>query len=104
MDGADQALRAARVADRLAGRGDTAAERRLRHDSTLPHGLDQLVAAHGPVTVAHQVDQDVEYLRLDVNRGAGAPQLVPCQVDFEIGEAEVQGSPDRNICPCGATA
>jgi hypothetical protein len=30
---------------------------------------------------------------LDVNDRAGAPHLLSCEVDLEIGEAEIQGSP-----------
>jgi hypothetical protein len=28
-----------------------------------------------------------------VNDRAGAPQLVACEIDFEIGEPEIQGAP-----------
>jgi hypothetical protein len=33
------------------------------------------------------VNKEVEHLRLDVNDRAGAPHLLSCEVDLEIGEA-----------------
>jgi len=39
------------------------------------------------------VDKQIKHLRLDVNDRAGAPQLVPRDIDFEIGEAEIQSAP-----------
>jgi len=36
---------------------------------------------------ADEVNKEVEHLRLDVNDRAGAPHLLSCEVDLEIGEA-----------------
>ena len=100
---ADEPLVVAGVADRLAGGGDAAAERRLGHDPALPDGIDQLLPAHRPLAVANEVDEHVKYLRLDVNYLAGAPQFLPRNIDLEIGEAETQPfSPAcfvRWLCP-----
>src|SRR5262249_3295239 len=46
-----------------------------------------------PIAVANQVNEQIEHLRLDVNDRAGASQLLPRNVDLEIAEAEIQGSP-----------
>ena len=43
-----------------------------------------------PVSVPNEVNEQIEYLRLGVNDRTGAPQLLPRDVDLEIGEAEVQ--------------
>jgi hypothetical protein len=57
----------------------------------LPHRIDQLVLADDPVTMANEMNQQIEDLRLDVNDLAGAPQFLPRDIDLEIGEAKTQG-------------
>ena len=57
--------------------------------------LYQLVFAHNPVAVANQMNEQVEYLRLDMHNRAATPQLAPRNVDLEIGEAEVQKASPR---------
>ena len=64
---ANAALVLSAVADRAPRRADAGAERRLRNDAALPDRVDQLVLAHDPVAVANQMDQQIEYLRLDGN-------------------------------------
>src|SRR5262245_50978784 len=88
-----EALVAAAVAERAPCRADAGAQRRLRDDAALPNHVDQLVLADDPIAVANQVNEQIEHLRLEVNDGAGAPQLVARDVDLEIGEAEIQGGP-----------
>jgi len=56
-------------------------------DASLPNRLEQLVLAHDSIAVADEVNKEVEHLRLDVNDRAGAPHLLSCEVDLEIGEA-----------------
>jgi hypothetical protein len=41
------------------------------------------------------VNEQIEHLRLDVDDRSGAPQFVPRDIDLEVGEAEMQGSPSR---------
>src|SRR5262245_16080198 len=88
-----EALVAAAVAERAPCRADAGAQRRLRDDAALPNHVDQLVLADDPIAVANEVNEQVEYLRLDMNDRPGAPQFLPRDVDIEIGEAEVQSSP-----------
>ena len=59
----------------------------------LPNRVEQLVLADDSIAVANEVNKQIEHLRLDVNYRAGAPQLLPCEVDVEIGEAEIQSAP-----------
>jgi hypothetical protein len=73
VQGANEGLIVAAVAERAARRADTGAERRLRDDAALPDGLDQLVLAHDSLAVLHQENDQVEHLRLDVNDRAGTP-------------------------------
>src|SRR6266478_8121236 len=84
---ANEALVIAAVAERAPGRADARAQRRLRDDASLPNRLEELVLAHDSIAVADEVNKEVEHLRLDVNDRAGAPHLLSCEVDLEIGEA-----------------
>src|SRR5262249_15288100 len=90
---ADEALVVAAVAERPPCCADAGAQRRLRDDAALPNHVDQFVLADDPIAVANQVNEQIEHLRLDVNGRAGASQLLPRDVDVEIGEAEIQSSP-----------
>ena len=80
-DGADQPLLLAAVADRLARGIDAAGQGRLRHDPAAPDRSDEIVLADDAVAVLHQVDQQVEHLRLDGNRrrSRGAARAGRCQ-------------------------
>ena len=93
MQRANETLVVAAIAERAPGRADARAQRRLRDDASLPNRLEELVLAHDSIAVADEVNKEVEHLRLDVNDRAGAPHLLSCEVDLEIGEAEIQGSP-----------
>jgi len=87
MQRANKTLTVAAVAERAPGRADAGAQRRLRDDASLPNRLEELVLAHDSIAVADEVNKEVEHLRLDVNDRAGAPHLLSCEVDVEIGEA-----------------
>src|SRR6266508_5286048 len=95
---ANEALVVAAVAERAPCRADSGAQRRLRDDAALPNHVDQLVLADDPIAVANQVNEQIEYLRLDMNDRPGAPQLLPRDVDLEIGEAEVQSGGPPHYC------
>jgi len=68
-----EALVAAAVAERAPCRADAGAQRRLRDDAALPNHVDELVLADDPIAVANEVNEQVEYLRLDMNDRPGAP-------------------------------
>jgi hypothetical protein len=88
VQGADQALILAGVADGAPRRADPRAERRLRDDTSLPDGVDQLVLAHHSSAVPDQVEQEVENLRLDGNDPIASAQLMPPEVDLAVAEAQ----------------
>src|SRR5262249_39415565 len=90
---ANEALIVATVAERATRRADARAERRFRDDTALPDRVEQLVLGDDSIPVSHEMNEQIEHLRLDVDDCAGAPQLVPCPIDLEIGESEVQSSP-----------
>ena len=93
-DGADQALAFAAVADRVACRVDAAGQRRVRHDAAAPDRGDEVVLADHAVAVVQQVNQQVEYLRLNRDASGTAAQLAPVGVKRVIGEAELHvGAP-----------
>src|SRR5262245_22122352 len=90
---ANEALVVAAVAERAPCRADPGAQRRLRDDAPLPNRVEQLVLADEPVAVPNEMNQQVEYLRLDVNNHTSPAQLSLRDIDFEIGESKVQSKP-----------
>ncbi len=90
---ANEALVVAAVAERAPCRADPGAQRRLRDDAALPNRVEQLVLADDSISIPNEVNQQIEYLRLDVNRRAGASQLLSRDVDLELGEAIIQSGP-----------
>ena len=64
-DRAHKPLLLAAIANGLAHRINAAVERGIRDDATAPDGRDEIVLAHHAIAVFDQIDQQVEYLRLD---------------------------------------
>ena len=60
--------------------------------ATVPHRCNQLVLAHHAVAVAHEMDQQVEDLRLQMHAVAVAPQFLQREVDFAIGKAKMHAA------------
>src|SRR5215467_13225828 len=83
-NGADQPLVLAAVADRLPRGVDPTGQRRLRDDPSLPDFFNQIVLADDAITVLDQIDQEIEYLRLDGNPFAAAGKLPPIAVKYVI--------------------
>src|SRR5260221_11608403 len=79
MQRANETLVVAAGPERAPGRADARAQRRLRDDASLPNRLEQLVLAHDSIAVAHEVNKEVEQLRLAVDHRAGAPALPACE-------------------------
>src|SRR5262245_346492 len=92
---ANTRLTVAAVGERAPGRADAGTQRRLRDDASLPNRLEEFVLAHDSIAVPNEVNEEVEYLRLDVNGRAGAPHLLSCDVNLEIGKAEIQACCSR---------
>ena len=76
-DGADQPLLLAGVVERAAGRIDAAREGRFRHDAAVPDRVEQIVARHHALAIAHQIVDEVEYLGLDGDQRVRPAQLAP---------------------------
>ena len=74
------------VSKRTPGAIDAAGERGLGDDPAIPDRLDQFILADNPITVAHQVNDEIEDLRLDVNGQAKPAQLLLAEVDLELGK------------------
>src|SRR5467141_3611191 len=79
-NGADQLLVLAAVADRLSHSVDAAGQRRIRNDPAAPDRSDEIVLADDPVAVLHQINQEIEYLRLNGNPFGAAAQFAPVRV------------------------
>src|SRR5216683_4869379 len=55
--------------------------RRFGNDPPFPDGVEHIVLADHPITVADQVDEQIEDLRPDVNQLGAAPQLAAIHVE-----------------------
>lgn len=86
MQGPNENLVVSVVAKHASGAIDAAAERGLGDDPAVPDRLYQFILADNAVTVAHQMDDEIEYLRLDTNGLAKPAQLMLAEVDFEVRE------------------
>lgn len=67
----------ARIADQLSHRLDTAAERGLRDEATMPDLVEQFVLRNNPIMMGNQVVQHVKHLRLNRKCLAGTTHLEP---------------------------
>ena len=83
---ANKSLVGSVVTKRAPGAIDAAGEGGLGDDPAIPDRLDQFILADNPVTVAHQVNDEIEDLRLDVNGQAKPAQLLLAEVDLELGK------------------
>src|SRR6266700_3905479 len=90
MERPNQTLLDSIVADGAPRRTDAGAQRCLGDAAALPNGLDELVLAHKSITAPNEVNQQVEHLRLDADDLTASAQLMLPQIDFELGEAEIQ--------------
>src|SRR5215208_2869028 len=93
MDGANQGLVRAAVADRSSGRADARAERCIRNRAALPERVDKLILAYDARAVTYQIDEEIEYLWLEVEGMATPPQLPLPKVNLKLAEAEIQSFP-----------
>ena len=83
-DGADQRLRAAAVADRLARGIDPAGQGQLGDMPPLPDLVDQFVLADHAIAVFHQMDDEIEHLRLQRDRHVLPAQLPRVGIKYLI--------------------
>ena len=75
------------VTKRAPGAIDAAGERGLGDDPAIPDRLDQLILADNPVMVAHEVNDEIEDLGLDMNGFAKPAQFMLAEVDLELGKS-----------------
>jgi hypothetical protein len=66
-DRTNERLPLAGVADRTARCVDSTVQCGVRYGAAVSDALDQLVLADYPVAVLHEMEQEIEDLRLDVN-------------------------------------
>jgi hypothetical protein len=87
LDGTDDRLLFATVANRPADAVDAAVQSCVRYDAAVPDLRDQLILADDPIGVSRKKDEQVENLRLHVNDNAvAAPKLAPVGVEGEFIE------------------
>jgi hypothetical protein len=82
----DEDLIVSVVAKRAPGAIDSAGERGLRDDPAIPDLLDQFILADNPVTVVHQVNDEIEHLRLDMDRFPKPAQFLLAEINLEFSE------------------
>ena len=90
VDGGDDGLAGPVVADGTARGLDAARERRFADEPVTPDRVEQLLLAHDPWRVRHELDQHVEDLGLDGDPCVGASQLVEIEIQLDSGEGEDQ--------------
>src|SRR5215207_6600325 len=86
VEGANERLIVSVVAERLARSVDPTRERRHRDDPSIPNGVEDLVLADDPLSVAEQEDEEVEDLRLDMHGRSRPTQLLARDVQLAIFE------------------
>ena len=93
------------VAHRLARGIDAAGQGRIGHDAAAPHRRDEIVLRDDAIAVLHNIDQQVEYLRLHCNGlpNRGATRAARCQAYdrqrqiARCGPHRTAGSPSVSI-------
>ena len=91
MDGADQLLLRAVVADRRARRLDPAGDGGVGDDAAVPDMLDQIVLGQQPVRIAREVEQQLQHLGFEFARLAVATEREARHVDLAISEVNTLG-------------
>jgi len=81
-----EALIVSVIAKRAAGAVDPTAERGFRDYAAIPDRLYQIIFADDPITIAYQVDNDVEYLGLDMHGHPAPEQFMPARINFELSK------------------
>lgn len=95
MDGADETLFLAVVAQRLPRRLDARGDRGLGDDPAAPDLLDDLVLADEAVGIAREQDQQRQHLRLQMLRVPVLAQLELARIELEAFKAVDQGGAER---------
>ncbi len=90
---ADQKLIFAIITNGPACGAQPGVECRFRHIAPTPYNFDEFVFADDTIVVANEVDEQIEYLRLDLNERSRPPQFMPRDIDLKIREMKLQDSP-----------
>jgi hypothetical protein len=99
MQRPDEMLIRSVVAKHTPGAVDAAGECGFRDDPAVPDGVDQLILAHDPIMVAHQMDDEVEDLRFNVDGHALTSKLLLAKIEFELQESVFHCHfPRKRIC------
>ena len=69
---------------------------RIRDDTAAPDRGDQIVLADDAVAVLHQINQQVEHLRLDGDGIGAAAQFAAVDVKHMISKVKLHGQVRRN--------
>jgi hypothetical protein len=83
-----ESLFRAGIADGSPRGAHSAGEGIVRYNPAIPYSPDELVFADDAVSMPHEVDEDVEDLRLDMHDGAVSIELTPIAIDLAVSEPE----------------
>ena len=83
---ANERLVLATVADGFSCGVDAAGQCRIRHDPAAPDRRDEVILGNDAAAVLNQIDQEVEYLRLDGDALRTTAQFPPISVKCMIGK------------------
>ena len=83
------------VADRGARGIDPRGERGFGNNPAAPNGVDQLVFADNPIAISHQIEDQIEDLRLDRNEVVAAAKFAAIRVQDVVREKIYQTARSR---------
>jgi hypothetical protein len=86
--GADQPLLVAGIRDGLACGIQTACEGGVRNDPASPYGCDHFLLPDDPIAVAHEMYEEIEYLRLDIDKLRPPSKLPTAKIEHMVCEQE----------------
>ncbi|MGY4600762.1 hypothetical protein ACVWXL_008508 [Bradyrhizobium sp. GM22.5] len=87
-NGLDQPLACAIVAERLAGGVDPAVQGGIRDDPIAPDLADQVILADHTRALRHQIEQEIEHLRLQRHSGSAASEFPQVAVEHVVFKAK----------------
>ncbi|MGB7259261.1 MAG: hypothetical protein WBD48_14390 [Pseudolabrys sp.] len=101
VEGFDEPLFGAVVADGLTRGVDARAERRIRDDAPMPYRREDIVTAHDAVAISDEIVEEIENLRLDRLQKIAAAQLAPACIENAVLKSVDQSESPTPQCADG---
>ena len=97
VEGADETLRCAVVAQGPARRVDPGGQRGFRDDPPVPDGFEQIVLDDDTSAVADEKYQEIEDFRLNLDPLRAAPQLTTLDIEAVVAERQKHATPPADL-------